>query len=328
VAPVWTFLALITAFVAIIGPANYFYLARRKRLALLLLTVPTGSFAVILGLFAYAFLNDGLGTRSRIRSYSIVDSQAGRTYSWSWQTYFAGVAPSQGIVLDESCYYAPLFFDPVTAINARGQFEIDWNDGAQRLARGYFPSRTMSQFVANGVREGTYRLDVNFPKDGGAPEVENLLGTNLPFLVCVGPDGTLYSAPGVVEKEAKTKLVKLSAAEAAEAFDKFVKASPLEIPEGVDAEALRSSQYRNGFFGWLIGENYYYYNSAGTAPTNVNATKFEEGIQQARTTLERSVPPMEPGTYYAVAEAPPWIPYAVENHSREMNLDVVFGRFE
>src|SRR5690606_37874982 len=44
VAPVWTFLALITAFVVLIGPAIYFYLAKRRRLALLLLTVPIGSF--------------------------------------------------------------------------------------------------------------------------------------------------------------------------------------------------------------------------------------------------------------------------------------------
>lgn len=326
VAPVWTFLALITAFVVLIGPANYFYLAKRRRLALLLLTVPIGSFAVILGLFAYAFFNDGLGTRSRIRSYSIVDSDAERAYSWSWQTYFAGIAPSQGIVLDESSYMAPLYFDPSQAINTRGRFEIDWNDGVQRLARGYLPSRTMSQFVANGVREGQYSLAVRFPKEGGAPEVENLLGTDLSFLVCVGPDGKLYSAPSELAKEGKTTLVELEPAEIAKTFDRYVKASPLDIPEGVDADALRSAQYRSGFFGWLTGWDNYY-GSSGSAPLNVNETKFEQGIQRARTSLERNVPPLEPGTFYALAKAPPWLPYAVDRHSREMNLDVVFGRY-
>jgi hypothetical protein len=326
VAPVWTFLALITAFVVLIGPANYFYLAKRRRLALLLLTVPIGSFAVILGLFAYAFFNDGLGTRSRIRSYSIVDSDAERTYSWSWQTYFAGIAPSQGIVLDESSYMAPLYFDPSQTINSRGRFELDWNDGTQRLARGYLPSRTMSQFVANGVREGKYSLAVRFPKEGGAPEVENLLGTDLSFLVCVGPDGAVYSAPSDVAKEGKTKLVKLEAAEVAKTFEKYVNASPLDIPEGVDADALRSAQYRSGFFGWLTGWDQYY-GGSGSAPLNVNETKFEQGIQRARTALERNVPALEPGTFFALADAPPWLPYAVERHSREMNLDVVFGRY-
>jgi hypothetical protein len=289
--------------------------------------VPIGSFAVILGLFAYAFFNDGLGTRSRIRSYSIVDSDAERTYSWSWQTYFAGIAPSQGIVLDESSYMAPLYFDPTSTINTRGRFELDWNGGTQRLARGYLPSRTMSQFVANGVREGKYSLAARFPKDGGAPEIENLLGTDLSFLVCVGPDGTLYSAPGDVAKEATTKLVKVDPAEVAKVFDQAIKDSPLEIPEGVDAEALRSSQYRSGFFGWLTGFDSYYYGNSGSAPLNVNETKFEQGIQRARTSLERNVPQLEPGTFFALADAPPWLPYAVDRHSREMNLDVVFGRY-
>src|SRR5690606_18867259 len=56
--PVSSFRLLITLFVIVIGPVNYLLLKRRKRLFLLLVTVPLGAAIVTGGLFSYALIKD------------------------------------------------------------------------------------------------------------------------------------------------------------------------------------------------------------------------------------------------------------------------------
>src|SRR5262249_26323111 len=53
-APVTYFQVLITLFVLLIGPANYWFLKRAKRLHLMVLTVPLAAGITTLALFAYA----------------------------------------------------------------------------------------------------------------------------------------------------------------------------------------------------------------------------------------------------------------------------------
>ena len=59
-APVVSFVLLISLFAIFIGPVNYWVLSRARRLYLLLLTVPLGAAVVTIALFAYALLTDGL----------------------------------------------------------------------------------------------------------------------------------------------------------------------------------------------------------------------------------------------------------------------------
>ena len=77
-APVRTFQVFITLFVLGIGPLNYWLLRRRKRLHLMVLTVPLSAAVVTALLFGYALVADGLGTRVRVRSVTRLDSQRGR----------------------------------------------------------------------------------------------------------------------------------------------------------------------------------------------------------------------------------------------------------
>ena len=82
-APRWTFLLLISLFVVVIGPVNYYWLKRRQKLYLLPVLVPSVAALVTLGLFAYAVVGDGLGVRVRVRSWTEIDQRAGRATSWS-----------------------------------------------------------------------------------------------------------------------------------------------------------------------------------------------------------------------------------------------------
>ncbi len=63
--PLLEFQALITIFVLGIGPVNYFLLRRRRKLHLLIVTVPGIALLVTLLLLGYAVLADGLGVRVR-----------------------------------------------------------------------------------------------------------------------------------------------------------------------------------------------------------------------------------------------------------------------
>ena len=92
-APVTAYLVLISLFVLVIGPVNYFLLQRRRRLYLLLVTVPAGAGLVALVLLNYALLSDGLGVRVRARSVTLIDQREGQAVSWSRQCYYAGLAP-------------------------------------------------------------------------------------------------------------------------------------------------------------------------------------------------------------------------------------------
>ena len=95
--PVGSFLVLIALFVVLIGPVNYYLLRRWRRLYLLLVTVPAGAALRDAALFAYALICDGLGVRVRVRGLIEIDQRVGRTVSWSRQSYYAGLAPSQGL---------------------------------------------------------------------------------------------------------------------------------------------------------------------------------------------------------------------------------------
>ena len=77
-APVTEFRVLITVFVLVIGPLNYWLLKRTNRLHLLILTVPLVALALTSGLFAYAMLSDGLSTTVRVRSFTTLDQRRAR----------------------------------------------------------------------------------------------------------------------------------------------------------------------------------------------------------------------------------------------------------
>src|SRR5262249_24385644 len=97
-APVVSFLLLVSLCAIVIGPVNYVLLGRSRRLYLLLLTVPAGALLVSVSLFGYALLTDGLSVRLRSRSFTELDQRTGEAAAWSWQSYYAAIAPSQGLV--------------------------------------------------------------------------------------------------------------------------------------------------------------------------------------------------------------------------------------
>lgn len=184
--PTYAFLVLITMFAIAIGPVNYFLLAKRRRLYLLLLTIPAIAFVTSATLLAYSTLAHGFSVKSRLRSLTVLDQPARTAVTTSRLALYAGLAPSGG-----------LKFSPETAVYpvwpSGSGFEagsVDWTD-TQNLATGWLLSRTHTQFVTMSHEAARGRLDVQAPVDGKLP-ISNGHEFDIEALLVSDDSGAVY----------------------------------------------------------------------------------------------------------------------------------------
>ena len=97
--PVIAFLLLITLFTIVIGPLNYVWLWKRRRLYLLVLTIPAIALCTSLALFAYSAVAHGFSTKSRSRTVTFVDQQSKEAVSIARVALYAGLAPLRRVEL-------------------------------------------------------------------------------------------------------------------------------------------------------------------------------------------------------------------------------------
>jgi hypothetical protein len=126
-APVTEFRVLITLFVLLIGPVNYWLLKRSGRLHLLVLTVPLAAVLMTSALFGYAILSDGFGTTVRAQSLTTLDQRTGEAACWSRLSYYSGLAPGDGLTMPSDVAVYPIipgWNDPNIDANIGGGREI------------------------------------------------------------------------------------------------------------------------------------------------------------------------------------------------------------
>jgi hypothetical protein len=186
--PVTAYRVLITLFVVLIGPVNYWLLRRYRRLHLLLFIVPASAALVTVGLLSYALFSDGLGTRLRARSYTQLDQRRGESVSWSRLAYYAGLAPYGGLDFPRDVAIFPLEFEPGESDIAR-LHETSWDD-RQRLTRGWLPARTLTQFVA--VRSGADRRALEITPAGDKLQLVNHLQAGVSQALVADDAGRLF----------------------------------------------------------------------------------------------------------------------------------------
>lgn len=200
-APVIEFQVLITLFVLLIGPLNYWLLKRYNRLQLLVLTVPLAALLLTGTLFAYAVLSDGFGTTVRAQSVTTLNQHTGDAASWSRLSYYSGLAPGQGLSMPGDVVVYPI----IPAWNDSGvdpsigaSRELFWVGDEARMTRGWLRSRTPTQYLSIRARKSPYRLEL-MPAAGKIRAV-NELGTTIRFVLVVDKEGKLFSgtnmAPG------------------------------------------------------------------------------------------------------------------------------------
>jgi hypothetical protein len=309
-APVTPFRILITLFVVLIGPVNYFALRRWKRLYLLLVTVPAGAALVTLGLFAYALLSDGLGVQARVRSFTQLDQTNGRAVSWSRQTYYAGLAPSRGLAFpsDTAVYpieqFAENYYDP----QQRAQ-QLEWRDYEQRLTRGFLSSRVMGQFMVVRSHQPTQaELRVLAPTPlRASPRVENLLGSQIHQLLLVDDSGQAFWAENI-PRDATAELQTTTTPDAYAKMRPIFSDNLPQYPEGFGSESLKHAfRYYTTMGRWQNGQS-----------TSVLERKLHECL----------MPPsgiQSPRSYLAIVESSPSAPLGYAKAREQASFHVVAG---
>lgn len=192
-APVGQFQFLITLFAIGIGPLNYWLLKRRNKLPWLLVTVPVAAAATTLLLFSYGVLADGFDTRIRARSITVLDQRAGTAASWARLSYYAGIAPRQGLTFSDDTAMYPVRPNWDAALRWRSSGtgrEMLWRRDDQRLTQGWLASRTPTQYLQVASRPTSKQLQMRATESG--LQVANRLGVEVTHLAVQDRQGRLY----------------------------------------------------------------------------------------------------------------------------------------
>lgn len=310
-APIFSFLLLATLFAIVIGPVNYLILGRAQRLYLLLVTVPAGAAVVTLGLFAYAVLSDGLGVKARIRSFALVDQKSGRTVSWSRQSYFASVVPSQGLKYPEDTVVWPIEEYP-QANRSGPRHQLAWEPDGQRLRSGYLSSRRLTQLLVIRSAKSQSQLKVTQSAAGAPPLVKNGLGGTIERLILRDTQGNFYESPSPVKPDENSTLKPISKEDAQRRVSQSVADHRPDFPEGYDpaAEERRTT-----------GSMFWY--GSSTNP-QLESSILERGMTGLQSSLDKE---LTPGAYFAVLDRNPEVPTGIASVTELKSFHVVVGRW-
>jgi hypothetical protein len=247
-APVAMFQALITLFVLLIGPFNYWILKRYKRLQLLVLTVPLAAGVATAAIFAYALVADGFGTKLRIRSVSTIDQRTGEAAAWGWMSYYAGLAPGNGLLMPADVAMYPIM--PIWGDSSAIARAMYWDDELEHLTTGWLTSRTPTQYLQIRSRKTPNRLDVT--SGNGKMQITNRLGTKINTLLVLDENGKFFSSEGI-EANARIALAAISRDAATKRIGELIRDNEPEFPEeltGTDRDYIgRQNRTSRRLFG-------------------------------------------------------------------------------
>ncbi|MDX1948042.1 MAG: hypothetical protein SFU86_21765 [Pirellulaceae bacterium] len=313
-APVVSFLLLVSVFAVLIGPVNYMFLSRVRRLYLLLLTVPAGALLVTGALFVYALATDGLGVRLRARSFTELDQRSGRAVAWSRQSYYAALAPSRGLDFPADATVFPIEPRPEnTYSDAPPKTHLVWEED-QNLRDHYLASRTTTQYMVARATRATQKLAVKLTPNQ-PPRVVNELGTNIEYVLLRDREGNYWSAEALAAGDGGP----LAAADLPTAADKLRKLygrHPLELPANFHPD-------QSSGLDWLVPGGFSGFFPDGTDPW-MEASLLESQLARAAKPVAE---PLDPHSYVAVVERSPLVPYGVPRVREEASLHVLRGRW-
>jgi hypothetical protein len=235
-APVTEFRVLITLFVLLIGPVNYFVLKRLKRLHLLVLTVPLAAALMTGTLFAYAVLSDGFGTSVRVHSVTRLDQRTGESVCWARLSYYAGLAPGQGLAMPTDVAIYPIipgWNDSSINASVGAEREILWEPPDAKLVQGWLRSRTPTQYLTIRARKSPHRLELAAAK--GKLTAANGLGTTILYVVAADEEGRLFAGENL-PAESSTSLQPVARADAIRRVRQLLTDNKPEPPAALAAE--------------------------------------------------------------------------------------------
>ena len=198
--PVRGLLALIAVFAVVIGPVNFFVLARLDRRICLLATVPILGLLFAGATFASALLYEGWTPRVRSAGITLLDQPARRATSIGRLAYYAPVHPGRGLRFDRRSELTPI----VSLRRAGGAGRtVDWTRG-QHLASGWITARVPAHFLLRRSERRRERLVLR--RAEGTARVTNGLGARIERLLLADGEGRVYEAPAAIPPGQKAAL--------------------------------------------------------------------------------------------------------------------------
>jgi hypothetical protein len=339
--PVYAFLVLITIFTIVIGPLNYYWLRKTRRVGALVFTVPLIASVACMLLFVYSLVADGFSIRSRIDSVTFLDQQAKSAASISRLCLYAPFAPSAGLKFSPNVAAYPIW-------QFQQNFEggkVDWTGNEQHLTSGWFRSQTWTQFLLVEQRDERGRLELTPPADAQASEVtiSNGFSWDLKYLALELDPGQWYVGENI--PAGSTAQLKLSKTD--EVGLKFSSLSKLHA--WVPPEALKESSSRSptgmpgpgGFssrpYTYGVGNHFSaanlsdgqlrrYLNGArapGLSPM-VYQSEWRNGLRRADTVRHTEVARPH---YWALCDQNPGVEIGVKNTVDSGSFHLMFGVF-
>jgi hypothetical protein len=166
--PARTYLAMLVLFSLIIGPGSYWFLRRKGRLVLLVLTAPVISAAFIVLLAGYAMAGEGFHVQGRAMTFTVLDQVRKQAVTRaSVSLYAPGLAPSAGLRFPRDVAVFPIGSD---GGGTRERLVLDLTE-AQSFTEGVLQARAPTNFEQAVVRPARERL--TFSRSAGAPSVTN-----------------------------------------------------------------------------------------------------------------------------------------------------------
>ncbi|MBN1908158.1 MAG: hypothetical protein JW818_00330 [Pirellulales bacterium] len=308
-APVTEFRILITLFVLFIGPVNYYLLRKWKRLHLMVLTVPISAAVVVVFVFAYALLADGLGTRVRAWSLTWLDQRRGEAATWARLSYYAGLTPSDGLRFSENVAIYPIRPNASSRRDLRRneRRELVWDEN-QHLARGWLNARTPTQYLTVRSAPTSRRLVIG-PSPGLTDELEvtNELGVQIDRLAIRSKEGKYYWVANVgLGKTARATLTDLKQIKPwlGEPATANLPVSPLGAPAPIR-----------------------YYDSDLLEPGVMADSILENNLSQLRGLRSGKGSILAPGRFVALVPASPEVELGTDAAREEDSFHVIVGEW-
>jgi hypothetical protein len=176
--PARTYLLILLAFSFVIGPVNYWFLLRKRRQVLLVLTAPLISAVFILLLAGYVVAGEGFGVRGRAMTFTMLDQVRMQAVTRaSISLYASGMAPGGGLRFPRDVAVFPIGTD---GKGSRVQHTMVLSE-LQRYASGVIQARSPTNLEEIAFRPARERLSFNV--EGNAIRVVNGLDSNISTLV-------------------------------------------------------------------------------------------------------------------------------------------------
>ena len=312
--PVNAFRVLITLFAIVIGPVNYWLLKRMHRIQLMVITVPATAALVTAALFAYALIADGLETRVRSKSVTLINQKTGDATCWSRTTYYAGVSPWSGLKFSKDTAVYPIQSRGRTSNEVTPTLDMTWEGDQQHFSSRWLPARNPTQLLS--IRSRTTSAKVSINEQPNQLAFGNGLGTHIQEILAINTQGQFHVAEDIATGALKTgKMTRYG--EAIGRLERWLKL--LEPPPEFDTAVLTSSP--NSFMGQFSGRYNYYYNRADP---NWSSSLLEDATSQM--TNRRSLG-WGKGTYFALVDRSPEYEAGLEDAKEAGMLHIIIGRY-